>query len=389
MSDVSVPRLVVFDHSVAKNSPAGSCVLAQLDGLAASIPVTVFSDCCDLTDRADVEWRRVPLPAKPIFLRYWVFQFIAPFRFVLWRLKNLRTPIRIQTTQGQFIWSDVSYAHFCHRAYLRNAWTQSSVTGLRRVARKLNHLFNSATEGLAFRCARKIVVPSEGLARELGETYPDCGHKLEVLANPVDLDRFARPDAPSTASLRTQYGIGDDEIVCTFMALGDFARKGLGLIIEALSTMEENQRSRIRVLVVGGNEGEIREFANLASRNGVESRLNFVGLQKDVRPFLWDSDVFVFPSAYEIFSLAILQAAAAGLPALVPRGLYGAEEFIVDGENGWLVERSVDGVAAGLARILSDHAQLARMSTNARTAVGRYSKNDFVSRWQRVYEGLQ
>jgi len=389
MSNVNVPRLVVFDHSIARNSPAGSCVLAQVDGLAASIPVTVFSDCCDLRGRADVEWRRVPLPAKPIFLRYWVFQLIAPLRFGLWRLKNLRTPIRIQTTQGQFIWSDVSYAHFCHRAYLRNAWTQSSVTGLRRIARKVNHLFNSATEGLAFRRARKIVVPSEGLAKELGETYPNCSHKLEVLANPVDLDRFSRPDGPSTSSLRTQYGVRDNEIVCTFMALGDFARKGLGLIIEALARLDESQRSRIRILVVGGNEGEIKEFANLASTKGLESRLNFVGLQKDVRPFLWNSEVFVFPSAYEIFSLAILQAAAAGLPALVPRGLYGAEEFIVDGENGWLVERSVDGLAAGLLRILDDQSQLARMSSKARTAVERYSTNSFVSRWQRVYEGLQ
>ena len=44
----------------------------------------------------------------------------------------------------------------------------------------------------------------------------------------------------------------------------------------------------------------------------------FVGRETQVRPFLWLADAFVFPTAYEAFSLSILEAAA-GLPLIVTR----------------------------------------------------------------------
>lgn len=382
-------RLVVFDQAVAINSPAGSCVLAELDGLAPTTLVTIFSARCDLAGKAGIEWCHVPLPQKPLLARYVIFQLLAPILFVIWRLNNWRSAIRIQTTQGQFAWADVAYAHFCHRAYLKGPWKQSSVSGVKRFARFLNHSFNAYTERSAFRRARKIVVPSEGLARELAQTYPDCSDKVEVLANPVDLQRFTKAPNHDNRALRAELGFRDDEIVCVFVALGDFARKGLGLTIEAMGQMVESERLAIRILVVGGNAGEIEEFSALAKANAVDSRVTFVGLQKDVCSFLWASDALVFPSAYEIFSLAILQAAAAGLPALVPTGLYGAEEFIVDGVNGWVVERSVDGVKGGLQRLLASRSRLVEMSMAARTSVERYSRENFVARWRTLYGHIE
>lgn len=75
-------------------------------------------------------------------------------------------------------------------------------------------------------------------------------------------------------------------------------------------------------------------------------------MQSEVRSYLWATDAYVFPSAYEIFSLAVLQAAA-GLPVLVSEHLYGAEEFIRDGDNGWVVSRTEEGVTEGLARLIT------------------------------------
>lgn len=378
------PGIVVFDLSVASNSPAGSCVLAEVKGLQGRHPVTVFSDRFDEADGESKDWVRVPLPQRPIFIRYWLFQVLAPLRYLVWRLSNAK-PAIIQTTQGQFLWADLAYAHFCHRAYLKGQWKQSTVTGVRRVLRRINHGYNAFMERQAFRRVRKIVVPSLGLQRELTREYPEVAGKIVVISNPVDLERYARPIDFDRAHQRAELGYDDSHLVFVFVALGDFARKGLGLILPALAGLAADQLGRARLLVVGGGEGEIEQYRREAESLGVLGKIHFAGLQKDVRPYLWASDVLAFPSAYEIFSLAILQAAAAGLPPIVSRGLYGAEEFVEHKVNGWVVARDVDGVRTALSDAISHIERLTEMSTAAQASVQQYSQSAFVAKWNDLY----
>lgn len=378
------PGVVVFDLSVASNSPAGSCVLTEVEGLRNQYPVTVFSDCFDGVGVDAKSWVRVPLPQRPIFIRYWLFQVLAPLRYMVWRLSNPK-PAIIQTTQGQFLWADVAYAHFCHGAYLKGQWKQSTVTGLRRVLRRINHGYNAFMERLAFHRVRKIVVPSHGLQRELTREYPGVADKIVVISNPVDLERFARPDDFDRAGMRASLGYSDGDVVFVFVALGDFSRKGLGVILPALAGLPAEQLVHARLLVVGGGEGEIEQFRRQVVSLGILDKIRFVGLQKDVRPYLWASDVLAFPSAYEIFSLAILQAAAAGLPPIVSEGLYGAEEYVKHEINGWIVPRHEIGVRTALRDAISNVERLPEMSHAAQTSVQQYSQRTFVAKWFDVY----
>lgn len=380
--------IVVFDLSVSRTSPAGSCVLAEVEGLREAYPVTVFSDRYDGAGSDSGVHVRIPLPQRPIFLRYWLFQILAPLRYGFWRMKNPR-PALIQTTQGQFVWADLAYAHFCHRAYLKGQWKNSSVCGLRRVLRRINHGYNAFTEKRAFRRARRIVVPSLGLKRELSHEYPEIADRIVVISNPVDLERYACPTAFDRNSMRTGLGYDNSQTVFVFVALGDFARKGLGLILPALALLPESVRARARLLVVGGGRGEIEQYLALAKELGLGNITTFVGMQQDVRPYLWASDVLAFPSAYEIFSLAILQAAAAGLPPIVSQGLYGAEEFVEHGVSGWIVPRDVEGVETALREAVEGHvSRLPAMSAAAKLSVQQYSQQTFVARWNALYSQM-
>jgi hypothetical protein len=149
-----VPSLVVFDLSVTSNSPAGSCVLAQLAGIRHDYDITVFADQCDLRQENGIHWIRVPLPPGPVFLRYLIFQVLAALQYLAWRTGN-PAPDIIQATQGSFGGPTLSYAHFCHRAYLRNQWKFSAVQGLRRVARWTNHAYNAFAERRAIRSRKE------------------------------------------------------------------------------------------------------------------------------------------------------------------------------------------------------------------------------------------
>ena len=380
--------IVIFDLAVTSTSPAGSCVLAEISGLRLDYDIVVFSEICDIASEPGITWIRVPLPRRPVFIRYWIFLVVATLRYLAWRIGN-PPPSFIQTTQGQFLFPTVSYAHFCHRAYLRDQWPLSTVSGTRRVARWLNHKFNSLLESNAFSRARKIVVPSQGLARELTAVYPRCTDKLEIIANPIDLERFERPPTFDKRGFRQEIGIASDRFVFSFLALGDFARKGLDIVIDAVRLIPAALSPNITVLVIGGGAAEVREYQTRAGNAGVGEYFKFVGFAKDPRTYLWASDVFVFPSLYEIFSLAILQAAAAGLPIIVTKGLYGAEEFIVDGTTGWSVLRTKEAVAEAMIKALSKANRLQDMSKDAVASVSHYSVGTFVKRWETFYRNLR
>lgn len=385
MKTQGVPSLVVFDLSVTRNSPAGGCVLSEVSGLRQEYDVTVFSDKCDVGQ--GVVWVRVPLPVRPIFLRYWIFQILATIKYLAWRMKH-SPPDIVQSTQGQFFWPDVCYAHFCHGAYLRSQWKLSGVSGLRRIARWMNHIFNTYAERRAFTRARRIVVPSKGLAREIAAQYPHNAGKIAVIANPVDIPRLSRPPHFDRVRMRETLGLRPNQMTFSFLALGDFARKGLDVVIRAFALLPERDRSRARVLIIGGQTTEIREYQDKVSALGHSKNFHFVGFQNDPRPYLWASDVFLFPSGYETFSLAIHEAAAAGLPMIVTQGLYGVEELVVDGENGWSVPRTGEGVCNAIQSALEAGDHLALMSIKAFKSVEQFHPHEFVASWRNFYREL-
>jgi glycosyltransferase involved in cell wall biosynthesis len=287
--------------------------------------------------------------------------------FAFW-LSGLRPSFSI-STEGTFPFCNLCYAHFCHRVFLRNHRNKIGGGALRRTARILNHTWASFTERIAFRFAKTIVTPSQGLARELTTAYPKLvSGKIRVIPNPVDI-------GPLPGICRSV----DDTLRLSFCALGNFERKGLRLILEALALIPD---INVHLTVIGGTAGEIRDYERPAPAN----RIRFVGFQSDVRPYLWASDAFVFPSAYEVFPLVCLQAAA-GLPLLVTR-LYGVEEFMRDGETGWVIERTAESIAAAIVQAASDRPRLRAMGLQARKQVEPYSETEFRRCWRELIESL-
>jgi glycosyltransferase involved in cell wall biosynthesis len=374
------PRVAIVDMAVAANSPAGSCVLAEIEGLIDSFDVTVFSDRCEASGLPGVEFVRVRAPAGPVLLRYLVFHLHVALRYLAWRICGGHADA-VQATQGQLPGAAICYAHFCHRSYLRHQWRNGAGSGLRRLSRSAVHRFNAACEALAMRRARWIVVPSRGLAREIAADYPTQRAKLRVIANPVDVEHFARPSQHQRDAMRRAQGFDARHIVVGFMALGDFERKGLGLLLQALATLGEAERGALRLLVIGGQPGEIATYEGLARRLGVDGGVRFVGLQRDVRPFLWSCDSFALPSTYETFGLAAAQAAAAGLPVLVCDAVHGLEEFVADGRNGWSVPRTCAALAACLTHQVAHHELLPTMGRAAAETMEAYARPVFQARW--------
>ena len=373
--------IALFDMSVTADSPAGSCILQLLKGLCQEYQFTVFADRFDNPDPQAIRWVRVPLPRKPVLLRYIAFKWLAAFYYQQY-VRQAGKPDWVIGTEGQFTDCDLCYAHFCHQAYL----TQHKVIAspLRKLARLLTRRFNANIEAAAFARAEAIVVPSQGLAAEVKQTYASAQKKLVQISNPVDVQRFLRPPDFDRAAKRTELGFKPTDMILVFSALGDFDRKGLEPLLQSLALLKQ---SSIKLLVVGGSQTEIREYSGLRDRLNLTEQAVFVGFQADVRPYLWTADLFALPSTYETFSLATFQAAAAGLPVLATQ-LYGVEEFLKDGQNGWLITREPASIAEAIRQAMSDRTRLAQMSLAAQTDAADYNVGVFVERWRSLLESL-
>jgi glycosyltransferase involved in cell wall biosynthesis len=375
-------RIAVFDFKITHNNPIGSCHLAMLRALAAEHDFTVFAVEFENPCPEKIQFVRVPSPKRPLALLFVVYHFMAPLCYLLYRLRGGAKFDLVQALESNLSFGDLLYSHFCHRMYLRDHWSKSGAKGLRGWFRWLDHKLHAWMESFTYPRAKQVVVPSRGLARELRAEFPYIENKLTVLPNPISLQRLQMPDEFDRSAFRRNLGIEDQDLVALFVALGQFERKGLPLLLQALGTAG---MERVKLIVVGGEADLIARYVGQAARDQLGDRVKFVGMQSDVRPYLWSSDVFVFPSLYETFSLVTYEAAASGLPIVVSQ-LYGVEDLLQDGDNGFLIETTVAGVREGLQRVLAlSPADRRAMGQRARLAASGCSEENFVDAWRAFY----
>lgn len=373
-------RVALFDYKVTANNPIGSCHRRLLEGLCRDYEFTVFAVEFENPCPERVRFVRVPVCTRPLALLFVVYHLVAPLVYWLYRLRTGRRFDLVQMVESNLSFGTVCYAHFCHRGYLRSDWKHAGAVGLRGWLRYLDHWLHALAEPWVFRRAERIVVPSQGLMRELEDVYPFVQGKVTVIANAVDVEHVAAPSDFEREAFRRARGVAPGDVVLVFVALGHFERKGLALVLDALRLLA---CPKLKLWVVGGEPDLVRAWQARLRNTDLAGQAVFFGLQRDVRPFLWGADALVFPSLRETFPLVALEAAAAGLPLIVTR-LNGVDEFMRDQETGFLVDRTARAVAEGLRHFIELPPQKRRrMGEVAREAVKEYSADRFVESWHR------
>jgi glycosyltransferase involved in cell wall biosynthesis len=375
-------KIAIFDYRIIPTNPIGSCHLRMLAGLHEEFNFTIFAVEFENPCPEDIRWVRVPAFKRPLALLFLCYHLLAPICYLLYRIRYRVRFDTIQMVESNLSFGDISYSHFCHRAFLREKWGAAQATGIRGWLRWIDHWFHSLVEPFLYQRVEKIVVPSQGLARELKREYPWTTDKIYVIPNPVNLERMIKPREFDRDVSRNELALEQDELTLVFIALGQYERKGMPLILEALRRIEG---AKSRLLVVGGEADLVKSYQTRVAEMGLNGRVTFVGMQRDIRPYLWMSDAFILPSYYEVCPLVSLEAAAAGLPLMITP-LNGVEEFLVDGQNGLLIERSVEGVESGIIKLLSlPPERRAGMGEQARRDVSKYSIENFLVAWRAFY----
>lgn len=375
--------LVVVDLAVGDRWPSGSLIAKVVRDVAGSRRVEVVSTFNEV-GRSGATWRRVLAPHRPMVALLLGFR-LAGGRVTAKACRALagERPI-VQATEAVIANAEIRYAHFCHRSYLRHHWKATRPDGAVRALRWSMHAVHARWEPVAYRRTKVVVAASRSLRAELIGEYPDLEPKIRVIANPVDAAEYRMPQGFDRQSVRRAWGVLPSDVLVSFVALGHFERKGLPLLMEALRGADP----RVHLLVVGGEQRHVESYRARAAHLGVGDRVHLVGWQSDVRPYLWAADAFALPSAYEVWPLVVLQAAAAGR-ALLVSAVGGVAEIAQDGDTAVVVAHTLDSVTTGYARMVAlgpDGRR--RLGERAAQAVDGYDMESFLRAWRELYSEL-
>ena len=137
--------------------------------------------------------------------------------------------------------------------------------------------------------------------------------KVTVLPNAIDPERFKFSES-ARRGVRAKYGITEGDFVIGHVGRF-FPEKNHKFIIELLSEYLPNH-SNCKLLMLGNGPLQI-EIQELVKQKGIEDKVVFAGLQKDVVGFYCAMDALLLPSTREAFPMTLVEAQYNGLPCLV------------------------------------------------------------------------
>jgi glycosyltransferase involved in cell wall biosynthesis len=328
------------DQSVTSGSPSMRGLVESLSSLRAR-GWNIRALCYELQKiHPPLEATRLPKLPAPAFLETLQF-FVACniYRFIQSVILRKRPARIIHATCCTDLQADICAIHFCHRRWLQIAKTAKSPWFRDWIALQMSHLFALLEQWHLRRDSVKLLLP---VSRAVGDLARQCygAHaEQKVLPNSFDQSRFN----PTTRELhrvsaRNALGFSANETVLAFTSYGHYRRKGFWLIVSALQILAEEGAQDVRLLVIGGTAKTLARLkGELATRFPEYGRwILFAGTTSEVEKFLAAADAYLYPSYFEAFSLAEIEAAAMGLPLLVTRHP-GTEMIVREGKNGvWL-----------------------------------------------------
>jgi glycosyltransferase involved in cell wall biosynthesis len=230
---------------------------------------------------------------------------------------------------------------------------------------------------LGLSAAHRLVVPSRRLEAIARKAWGQSARKIERIPNGIPVAAYsARPDpeAPS-------FGLREGEIVIGTVA-GLRPVKNLPRLVRAFAAMH----SKNTRMVIVGQGPDSERIAAEARALGVADRLSMPGFLPGSERYIGRFDIFALSSNSEQFPLALVEAMAAGLPAVATN--VGDVFSIVSPDNQPLIVDADDEPAfAAALDTLAERPDLRRAigRANREKAAAEYDEKDMIARYAKLY----
>lgn len=163
-------------------------------------------------------------------------------------------------------------------------------------------------------------------------------------------------------------------------------QKDIGTLLRGFAA---SRASKECMLWIVGEGSQKEELEKLAEELKVESHVHFLGYQSNVYKYLKYADVFVQTSLYEGCPNALIEAVAAGLPAIATDCFSGPDEVLLGGAGGDLVP--VEDFHALAKRIddFFEHPEILKAKQQACIKqMARFESENVMQRYEAVLESV-
>jgi glycosyltransferase involved in cell wall biosynthesis len=241
-----------------------------------------------------------------------------------------------------------------------------------------------AMERFSLRWMDRVVCVSGGQERKVRRTGVPA-RRTRVIRNAIEADRFARPDPEYGRRCRDFFRRPPRLIVGAAGRLSP--EKGFGVLVEAAAKVHQADPGVGFVLFGDGAERQALEEQVHAA--GLGDAFVLAGFRPDLDRYLPFLDVLALPSFTEGLPNVLLEAFAAGVPA-VATAVGGVPEVVEDGVSGYLVPPGdADALAGRLLDALADDERRREMGGRGRERVlGEFTFAAQSGEYQRLFEEL-
>jgi len=197
--------------------------------------------------------------------------------------------------------------------------------------------------------ATRILANSQATKRALLVNAPWLdAERIEVIYNGIDIEPFAQSSAHN---FRAEWGVKPDEPLLGFVGQLD-ERKGIRVLLAAFQRIKR-EVPHARLIFVG--HGPLREIiADEVKKHNWGDAVLLPGFLDDIAGVMQVIDVLLLPSFWEGFGIVLIEAMAAGKPA-ISTDTSSMPEIIVDGQTGYIVPPGdAEALAERTIRLLRD-----------------------------------
>jgi len=350
------PCLLVVSPFLDKRHGTERVVAEQIERLADTYDIHVYSQRVEDVDLHNIKWHRVPSLPGPHVLGY--LYWFAANTVCRWRDRIFHgvVPDVIYSPGVNCMDADVIAVHIVFAEFRDQIGNELDLRGNPMKSwpvllhRRLYYQVCKFVERHAYRNDRiALAAVSEKTA---GAIVKYCGRKgaVEVVYNGLDAGRF-NPFRRSKlrASSRAALGLPDDAFVI-LMVGNDWKKKGLPCLLEAAGRL---QCPRLRILVAGRDTPA--PYQEIIRRLGMADQVSFLPVRSDVEFYYSAADAYAGPSLDDSFALPPAEAMACGLPVITSR-YNGGCAIMHHGADGLILEDPCDvqTLSDWLARLAKD-----------------------------------
>ena len=224
------------------------------------------------------------------------------------------------------------------------------------------------------------------ISKDIEQLLRDSGvssKRIAGIPNAIDLGRFRPVSASERAHLREKLQMPPDEVVALYA--GRLSRaKGVSMLVEEWPRILCAD-TKVKLMLVGSGKGswdDCEEYlAEFIRSHGLEDHVRLAGQSDCVHEYMQAADLFISPSEYEGFGLAVVEALACGLPCVVTSvGI--APEIIVHGTNGFLFPpKNSQALMEAIGTAVARREDWSEISQRARDSVRRFDRSAIVEQY--------